>query len=470
MISVLIPAYNAEAYVEAALRSVLDQVVDDLVEIIVMDDGSTDGTGDIVARLAQGHPRLRLLRSANGGVSRARNALIAALDPDSQFVTFLDADDAFPPGRLARDLALFHADPELEVVYGQLRLVADTATDLSLATQPDDVCVRGISVSIGTYRRSVIGRNGGFDPSFTHGEDLDYLLRIFERQPKRVLLDAVSVLYRQHAGGASRDGQSLRRGVMRAMLFHGRRLRDNPALARVDGLFAMGGPADTAALPSYSVIIPAYNAAAFLRETIASVRAQTHPAAEIIVVDDGSTDDTLAVLAETPHVRVIHQENRGPGAATNAGIAAAQSEYLAFLDADDQWLPDKMAQQFAHLALQPALSVVFCRMTSFADDGTALKVEDAQSGFARSTLLVSRAVFDRVGPIADLGLRAGEMIDWIARAREAGIHLAMIETPLAKRRLHHASMTARSNGLAADYVAVAKQALRRKRDQRKGAT
>jgi glycosyltransferase involved in cell wall biosynthesis len=108
-----------------------------------------------------------------------------------------------------------------------------------------------------------------------------------------------------------------------------------------------------------SVIIPAYNAAAFILKTIAYVRAQTLPVAELIVVDDGSTDRT-AELAAAAGARVIRQANAGPSAARNAGLRAATQPWVAFLDADDTWQADKLERQWAALALCPEACAVAC--------------------------------------------------------------------------------------------------------------
>jgi glycosyltransferase involved in cell wall biosynthesis len=94
-------------------------------------------------------------------------------------------------------------------------------------------------------------------------------------------------------------------------------------------------------------VIPAYNAERFISGTIQSVLAQTHKIAEIIVVDDGSTDRTAEIAAGFPGVRVIQRPNGGPGAARNTGIHAASGEWIAFLDSDDHWVPRKTEIQLA---------------------------------------------------------------------------------------------------------------------------
>jgi glycosyltransferase involved in cell wall biosynthesis len=111
--------------------------------------------------------------------------------------------------------------------------------------------------------------------------------------------------------------------------------------------------------PAVSVIVPAYNAAAFVRRAVDSVLAQTWGDRELLVVDDGSTDDTLGVLAGYgDRLRVMTQTNAGPAAARNRGLRAAQGRHVAFLDADDWWLPAKLERQVALLDSRPEIG--FC--------------------------------------------------------------------------------------------------------------
>jgi glycosyltransferase involved in cell wall biosynthesis len=124
-----------------------------------------------------------------------------------------------------------------------------------------------------------------------------------------------------------------------------------------------------------SVIIPAYNYARYLREAIDSVFAQTYPALELIVVDDGSTDDTPDVVAAYGNrIRAIRQQNQGVSAARNSGIAAARGEYVSFLDADDLWHPQKLELQMARFDASPNLGLVYCGAESFNAEGQTMQV------------------------------------------------------------------------------------------------
>src|ERR1043166_276246 len=126
-------------------------------------------------------------------------------------------------------------------------------------------------------------------------------------------------------------------------------------------------------MSTVSVIIPAYNYARFLREAIDSVLAQTRPALEVIVVDDGSTDATPEVLsAYGDRIRVLRQKNAGVAAARNAGIAAARGDSVAFLDSDDAWYPRKLELQMQRFAEQPELGLVHCGAETIDSQGRTL--------------------------------------------------------------------------------------------------
>jgi glycosyltransferase involved in cell wall biosynthesis len=128
-------------------------------------------------------------------------------------------------------------------------------------------------------------------------------------------------------------------------------------------------------MPKVSVVIPAYNTAPYLAETITSVLEQTYRDFEVCVVDDGSTDDTLAVARGfEPWVTVKTQPNRGPAAARNHAIQQATGEYIAFLDSDDVWVKDKLAEQVAVLDARPELGWVFGEAQMFVQEGGQKRV------------------------------------------------------------------------------------------------
>ena len=123
-----------------------------------------------------------------------------------------------------------------------------------------------------------------------------------------------------------------------------------------------------------SIIMPAYNSAATISESVASALSQSHRNIELVIVDDGSRDDTADICrrhaAQDNRIRLISQSNRGVSAARNTGIKAARGEYVAFLDADDLWETDKIEQQMNSVRMHPG-SIVLTGMIRFSGDGSA---------------------------------------------------------------------------------------------------
>ena len=207
-------------------------------------------------------------------------------------------------------------------------------------------------------------------------------------------------------------------------------------------------------LPLVTVIVPTYNRPALLQQTLASVLAQTYPALEIIVVDDGSTDET-ATLLETyrGRVQVIRQANRGLSAARNRGIAAAQGVFLTFLDDDDLIAPTKIARQAHLLHTRPELGLVHCGYYHSDGGGQLLdKVWLFPEGDTLPQLvqgnyiwsgapLVRRTCLDQVGGF-DSSLPQLEDWDMWLRLAQAGCRFAAVSMPLGTYRLRHNNMSA----------------------------
>lgn len=220
----MMAAYNAAPFIEDAIASLLRQRDAAAFDIIVVNDGSTDGTGDIVSRLADQTSEIRLIETPNQGVTRTRNVLIDAIAGDTDFVTLLDSDDLSPAGRFARDLSRFAADPSLELSFGDSLLFRKVGPD---RLTPDfsslTIRVRGVQMGAGLYRTDLIRRTGRYDESLRQGEDLDYMLRLFEQQPRYVVTDDVNYFYRRHASNMTSDVSETQRGVARAIMLAARR-------------------------------------------------------------------------------------------------------------------------------------------------------------------------------------------------------------------------------------------------------
>lgn len=185
-----------------------------------------------------------------------------------------------------------------------------------------------------------------------------------------------------------------------------------------------------------SAVVPLYNTRAYIVEAIDSILAQTRPADEIIVVDDGSTDGGAELLAGYgARVCVIRQANAGGATALNRGIAQATGNIIAFLDADDLWARDKLERQQSILLEKASVDGVFGLVQQFDQRDGASISHEPQRGVSRIGLLIRRAAFDRFGPF-DESMRVAEFVPWYARASVLGLTTEMLDHVVAYRRIH----------------------------------
>jgi len=222
---------------------------------------------------------------------------------------------------------------------------------------------------------------------------------------------------------------------------------------------------------AYAVVIPAWNAADTIVEAITSLLSQDVPPTEVFVVDDGSTDDTARVVATCQDTRVhlLRQSNRGPGAATNHGLTRVTAPNVAFLDADDVWLPGKAALQLQYLSDHPEVSGVCAWGRTFR--GAAAHPEPVAETelWSRTTMMVRTADARRIGDMIDPPGGRGDVIDWLARARELGMRFDMMDVVLAMRRIRPGSLSyGRDTEKDRGYLEVVRRALERRRAREGG--
>jgi glycosyltransferase involved in cell wall biosynthesis len=219
--------------------------------------------------------------------------------------------------------------------------------------------------------------------------------------------------------------------------------------------------------PLVSCIVPVHNCERFLGAALESVLAQTQAATEPIVVDDGSTDGSADVARSFGEaVAYVYQANAGHAAARNRGLELARGDFVAFLDADDLWLPDKLERQLGRFAERPGLELCFSWLRNFVE-GTSPESPEAEyedfPGYSAVTLLARRAVFERIGGF-DSGLRHGNDRDWLLRAAEERVTIEMLPEVLVYRRLHGANQSLRmAESSRAEYLRIVKASLERRR-------
>ncbi len=219
--------------------------------------------------------------------------------------------------------------------------------------------------------------------------------------------------------------------------------------------------------PLVSVVIPNYNYARYLSEAIDSVLAQTYPKIEVIVVDDGSTDESIPKLRQYgSRIQYIQQKNQGVAAARNRGIHQSVGELIAFLDADDYWLPLKIERQVEQFIKAPGLGMVHCGVIEFGEvtGVEVIRLDGQQGDVADELLLLQRSVILGGGSglivqrsileeIQGFDTHLSTSADWdlfyrIARKYRVGF----VAEPLVKYRRHRSNMHSNINAMEQDML------------------
>lgn len=218
-----------------------------------------------------------------------------------------------------------------------------------------------------------------------------------------------------------------------------------------------------------SVIIPAYNCERYLRSTLDSALAQTYPACEIIVVDDGSTDSTPQILQEYQgRITYLTQRNAGSGAACNTAVRAARGKWIAFLDSDDLWLPNKIALQMEHLRDMPISHTdSICFGDSLATEIRRSSFEPPYDGMVLPRLLVKNFITkSSVMMLRDVYLECGgfdgryvAVEDWPFFINVCAKYpLGYLPEPVVRYRVHAKSKSMASRRTLSDHVRIIEDA------------
>ena len=469
-VTCIMAAFNYERYIEAALDSVLGQEYPpELLDVVVVDDGSTDATAEVIRSVAARAPgRVTLLQQENAGEARANDRAIT--HARGELLAKCDADDVWLPGKVATQAAIFASRPEVSFVYGDIRVIDAEGTVL----EPSFFAKEGITPRRGRIledlaawnfapNSSLMFRTADVRPIPARMPFADYWLgAVAASAGEAEVVEAPVADYRIHGSnrGFGSTGDAYVRKLSRELL--GRRIvltevygslrlesllsilnefiakavwtaslgsltlpevldiredervsartaierahdeADREARIRLLALAVLLNPLSdearselTAAAegreqrpseaavvsvspsgqPRVSVVVPAFNLARYLPAALESTLHQADPGGpiEVIVVDDGSGDETPQILeryADT--VRSVRQQNAGLVAAVNTGIGLARGEFIALLDADDEWPRDRLQRHVAALQSDPTLGLVHGDMEIVGTDGSVI--------------------------------------------------------------------------------------------------
>ena len=397
-ISVIIPLRNGARFIEQALDSVFSQSLA-ATEVIVVDAGSADHGPNIVERYAA-KQELTLLRHHSGGTSAAKDLGINSSSGD--LIALLDPGDVWYRDHLselrrpflrdcAAPLGWTYSDLDEIDAAGQLRFRAVLSG--SPGNHPKlrlDQCIGQemlVLPSASMIGRAAFEAIGGFDEELCGYEDDDLFVRLFVAGFRNVYIDKPLTQWRGYSGSTPYASG----GAATCMTYARKLLRsfpDEPTLSRFpardliaprflpkavqQARFALrsGEPdlieasiKDIAFLEGFgsrhrnispvradvliTAIVPLYNGARFIREALRSIFAQNRVPDEVIVVDDGSTDEGPGLVAEMAKqypIRVLRKENGGQSSARNVGVDHANGDLIAFLDQDDAWYPNHLSE------------------------------------------------------------------------------------------------------------------------------
>lgn len=429
-VSIVIPVYNGEKFLQEALASVFSQTYRDF-EVIVIDDGSTDRSPEII----RSYPSIRYFLQENRGVAAARMRGIELAK--GELIAFLDQDDVWPSEKLAQQVNEF-IDPACQCVIGKTHYF--TVGDVPKNFKRERLEKDELSYLPGVVlARKTLFHRFPFSVRYTNGSDSDWFFRLHEAHIPIVKLDTVLLHVRIHEENNSHR-EMIQYGELLSILKGSiERKRKNT--------------------PLISVVIPVHNGEKFIWEAIESIFNQTYTNVEVIVIDDGSTDETKQALSHYS-IRYFYQEQRGIGSARNRGMEHAKGEYIAFLDADDVWMPGKLEKQLAQFAHDPKLAFLFGKVHHFFSDGESAQKyrppPEALLGFCAGTLMVRKKSVDTLG-FFSTEYKVGEFIEWCLRAKKLGMKMGVLPDVLLKRRIHGENSTLKYRGDFRDYLRVIQQ-------------
>jgi len=387
LISVITPSFNQAQFIGQTIQSVMNQEYPDY-EHIVIDGGSDDGTLDIL----KVYPHLKWLSEKDRGQSDAVNKGFRMATGD--IIAWINSDDWYEPGAFRAVADYFIANPEKNIVMGDCNLIDATGVIFDRVINHergfDELKKHWISRSIPTqpalfFRRKLLDEFGVLDESLHFAMDYDLWMRFAQRN-RFYHLEQTVANYRFHSDAKGGD-QDWSKFIPDCLTVY-----------------------DRYCPPRVSVVIPCYNYANYLGEALQSVINQTFRELEIIIVNDGSTDNTVHVaeqiIAAHPQcrIRLITQANSGqPAASRNRGISEARGEYILPLDADDIIHPTMLQKMVDILEGNDTVDIVYSDTIRFGDTNNSYRTEEwdlqrlATVNIINYCALFRRKVWEEVG-------------------------------------------------------------------------
>jgi glycosyltransferase involved in cell wall biosynthesis len=474
VVTAIVSTYNSEAFIRGCLEDLERQTIADRLEIIVIDSGSQQHEGAIVRQFQEKYGNIRYMKTPRESLYAAWNRAVQVAR--GRYLTNANTDDRHRPDALeilAREL---DRNPDVALVWAdQYRTDTPDATfesfNLVDEWKWDDYNHERLKLGccVGSqpmWRASVHKDVGYFDETLTCAGDWDMWLRIAEKYPLKHVPQFLGLYYINPAG--IELGNTTHSLYERYLV--GRRY-GTPYIAVIP---FVDGPQ----YPLVSVVMPACNDEKFIAEAIESVLIQNYRRFEFIIVDDGSTDSTPAIIERYKDQRLKHirKANGGPASARNAGIHAAGGSFVVFVDADDVICHDYLLEHMRAFQANPSAHLIYCDHTLIDEDGHYLR-ELRQFEYTDRTSLIRdmfrcgypviqprgmlrRSVFDEIG-LFDESLVSPEDYELMVRFVKAGLNAVHLPKALYKRRIRRGSLTQSETPIKTEsYFAVIDSLLR----------
>lgn len=442
LISIVIPIYNAEKYLEECLNSIKNQTYKN-IEVIMVNDGSKDDSETICKRFSEDDARFRYFTKVNGGVSSARNLGLDNVKGD--YITFIDADDWIAEKHLEllinsikktnSDIGVSsykefnNKDTYYIRVYTKQeknllnfeKMNRDEFLTLFPKLMSTNVCFNNAVSKL--FRKDLV-KNLRFDTSIKYGEDLDFYFRLYMNVDSISYVDELTYVYRIHGDSTTsnfnQEHAEQELAIFKQMyekiqeiglpsIHYFKKLKkllglrmdflENKVLLN-EYLDFLKNSEETVTYPNtlISVVIPIYNVSPYLRLCLESIENQTYPHFEVLLVNDGSRDDSKGICQEFIHkderFRYFEQENLGISVARNTGILNSNGEFITFIEGDDFVDPNYLEELY-HTALKNDSEIVIGSYKEFNENDNNYYIHvfgDLEEHFNQNELMKKRGI------------------------------------------------------------------------------
>jgi glycosyltransferase involved in cell wall biosynthesis/predicted SAM-dependent methyltransferase len=449
LVSAIVSTYNSEQFIRGCLEDLENQTIADRTEIVVVNSGSQQNEEQIVREFQRKYDNIVYIRTGQREtVYAAWNR--AARAAKGEFLTNANTDDRHRKDALEIMAKTLLANPDIALVYGD-QIVTDTPNPtfenhhaVEIAKRPKfskERLLFGCCVgSQPMWRKSLHDEFGGFDETLTCAADWDFWLKAAQKYNFRHIPESLGLYYHNEEGiehGRKIHGLYERYAV-------GRRY-GNPYISVIQPCEARGNPL-------VSVVMAAYNAAVYIAGAIESVLIQNYRNFELVVVDDGSTDNTADIVRGFKHeqIKCFSRENSGAASARNLAIQKSGGSFIVVLDSDDMMTPDFLAGHLQVFEQHPEADLVYCDDCLIDEKDKPIRVIERPEYSDRKLLIadlfrcgfpivpfrtcVRKSVFDKIG-LYDERLIVAEDYDMIGRFVKHGLKAYHLPAALYLRRL-----------------------------------